>query len=299
MYYLPPVMPGEDIHIIRKGQKGYPRLLAQIADPPEKLYCRGDVALLDSFCIAVVGTRKISDYGRQACRDIVGVLAAADITIVSGLAFGIDAVAHQATLDTEGKTIAVLGAGVGDDTIGPRSNLPLAHDILSHGGLIVSEYAPGSEAHKGTFPVRNRIISGLSRGVLVVEADKESGSLITAKAALDQDRDVFAVPGSIYWPRSVGTNWLIAQGARPVGVGNDVLDCYRLKQEPLPELAVSTEDPVQQSILALLRENGPTHLDAIASSAGFEAHRVMAAIAILELHARICHQGGGIYRTLK
>ena len=284
----------DDILSIDTEDGRYPDLLSRIPDPPKRLYCRGDVTLLGSFCVAVVGTRRASDYGKQACRDIAGGLASSGVTVVSGMALGIDAVAHRAALDADGRTIAVLGSGVDDATMGPPSNIPLAHDILTRGGLIVSEYEPGFPADQWTFPKRNRIISGLSRGVLVVEADQESGSLITAKAALDQDRDVFAVPGSIYWPRSVGTNWLIGQGARPVASAADVLEAYRLRQVPLPGTAVSTPDPVQARILALLHENGPMHLEALASSVD-DASRVMAAVALLELGGTIRHQGGGTY----
>jgi len=280
---------------IEKEDGRYPALLHRIADPPERLYCRGNMALLDSFCVAVVGTRKASEYGTQACRDVAGGLAAAGITVVSGLALGIDATAHRAALDAHGPTIAVLGSGVGDDTMGPPSNIPLAHDILARDGLIISEYPEGFEASAWTFPQRNRIISGISRGVVVIEADKDSGSLITAKSALDQDRDVFAVPGSIYWPRSVGTNWLIAQGGRPVTCANDILESYQLKQIPLPEAVVSTCDPVQTRILALLRENGPMHQEALAASAASDASAVMAALTVLELVGSIRHQGNGTY----
>jgi DNA processing protein len=291
-------MASDAIYIIRKGQPGYPDLLSHIADPPEQLYCRGNISLLDSFCLGVVGTRKASDYGRQATSDIVGVLAGAGITIVSGLASGIDTAAHRATLDAAGKTIAVFGTGVDDPNIYPKDNLALAHEIIAKDGLLVSEYEPGVHGQPWMFPMRNRIISGLSRGVLVVEADKISGSLITAKQALEQNRDVFAVPGSIYWPRSVGTNLLIQQGAKPVATASDILESYQMRQELLPEMAVSTEDPVQQSILALLHTNGPMHLDAIGAGAGFEIPRVMAAIALLEIKSSIRHQGGGIYRLV-
>jgi DNA processing protein len=214
---------------------------------------------------------------------------------VSGLAAGIDSVAHRAALDVHGKTIAVFGTGVDDASIFPVDNVRLAHDIIASDGLLISEFAPGTHGQVWTFPLRNRIISGLSRGVIVIEADKKSGSLITAKSALDQDRDVFAVPGSIYWPRSVGSNWLIQQGARPVLCAADVLESYKLRQVPLPVEALSTSDPVQECILALLRQNGPMHLDSLSAQSGHDAPRAMAAVAMLELIGTIRHQGAGIY----
>jgi DNA processing protein len=280
-----------DITIVRKGDPAYPTLLAQIADPPAQLYCRGNIQLLNSFCVAVVGTRRISDYGRQATTELAGALAAAGITIISGLALGVDAVAHRAALDIGGTTIAVLGAGVGDDTIGPPSNLPLAHDIIVRGGLIVSEYPVGAPAHPGTFPERNRIISGLSHGVVITEADRDSGSLITAHCALDQNRDVFAVPGSIYWPRSIGTNWLISQGARPVVSATDILDQYQL-DTATRQGTVSTDDPLQQDILAILTSEGPATADALASKSGTDAAHTMAALTLLELAGAICRTNG-------
>ena len=284
-----------EIVTIRSDDGRYPSLLKCIADPPAQLYCRGNIALLDSFCIGVVGTRKASDYGRQATADIAGQLAQNGVTIVSGLAAGIDSVAHRAALDAKAHTVAVFGTGVDDASIFPADNLRLAHDIIASDGLLVSEYAEGTHGEVWTFPQRNRIISGLSRGVIVIEADKKSGSLITAKCALDQDRDVFAVPGSIYWPRSVGSNWLIQQGARPVLCAADVLESYKMRQVPLPQQSLSTSDPVQESILALLRQNGPMHLDAIASQSGCEAPRAMAAVSMLELYGLIRHQGAGTY----
>lgn len=289
-----------DIREIRPADGQYPKLLARIADPPAVLYCRGDVSLLDSFCIAVVGTRNMSDYGRQAAADLAGGLAAAGVTVVSGLALGVDAVAHTATLDACGKTIAVLGTGIG--LLSPSSNAALGERIIAEGGLVVSEYPGTTPGGQYTFPMRNRIISGLSRGVLVVEADRRSGSLITAEAALDQDRDVWAVPGSIYWPRSVGANWLIGQGARPATTAHDILEHYRLTAaQPDLDLApapqVSTDDPVQARILALLRERGPTHLETLTADATHDAARVMAAVALLELKGVIRHAGAGIYQV--
>jgi len=288
-------MTDTDITVIGRSDERYPQLLTQIADPPECLYVRGNTAVLDSFCFAVVGTRKASDYGIRVTADIVGQLAAHGLTIVSGLAAGIDSAAHRAALTAGGPTIAVFGTGVDDASIYPTDNVGLAHDILNAGGLLMSEYAPGTHGQQWTFPARNRIISGLSRGVLVIEADRKSGSLITAKSALDQNRDVFAVPGSIYWPRSVGANALIQDGARPVMTAADILESYKLRQVPLPQTDLSTSDPAQECILALLREHGPLHLDTLVTRSGLESSRIMSSIAHLELRDTIAHLGGGTY----
>jgi len=280
---------------IEKEDVLYPDLLKRIADPPSVLYCRGNISLLSTFCFAVVGTRNVSEYGRQVSAELAGNLAAGGITVVSGLALGVDAIAHRAALDAAGRTVAVLGAGVDDACIGPPSNRPLAQRILHEGGCIVSEYPAGFGAHPRTFPARNRIISGLSHGILVIEADRQSGSLITARCALEQDRDVFAVPGSIYWPRSAGTNWLIAQGARPAMSAHSIREHYQLRQESLPELALSTDDPVHAGILALLRTDGPKSLDAIVAATEAQPARVMSAVALLELKGSLIHQSNGMY----
>jgi DNA processing protein len=291
-------MAADDIIIIERSQPEYPELLRHISDPPERLYARGNIALLNSFCFGVVGTRKASDYGLQVTAEIVGQLATNGLTIVSGLAIGIDTAAHRATLAAHGSTIAVFGTGVDDASIYPTDNVKLAHEILDHGGLLISEYEPGIHGQIFTFPARNRIISGISRGILVIEADRKSGSLITAQSALDQNRDVFAVPGSIYWPRSVGANLLIQEGARPVMNASDILQSYKLRQVPLPEQALSTSDPVQECILALLREHGPLHMETLATRSKKDPSLIMTALTLLELRDVITHQGGGIYKLL-
>jgi DNA processing protein len=213
------------------------------------------------------------------------------------LALGVDAIAHRATLDTGGTTVAVLGSGIDDETIGPRQNFSLARDILSKGGAIVSEYEPGSPADKWTFPARNRIISGLSRGVVIVEADIKSGALITARHAADQGRDVFAVPGSIFWPRSSGPNSLIQQGAKAVLAPSDILEEYDL--EPGPQrTTVSTQDPIQTCIAAIL-ENGPLHADGIIASSGLPASQVMISLSMMELAGTVVRTENGHYRIYK
>jgi len=287
------------IKTISLGDSEYSKMLGQISDPPKRLYYRGNISLLNTFTIGIVGTRKLSDYGRSVTIECATSLARAGVTIASGLASGIDSIAHQATLDVNGSTIAVFGTGVDDDSVFPSDNIRLVYNILDGDGLVISEYENGTHGQKFTFPARNRIISGLSHGVLIVEADRKSGSLITARCALDQNRDVFAVPGSIYWPRSVGANWLIQEGAKLVLSPSDILDVYG-KDEALARATgapLSTGDPVRTAILELLNKQGPTHIDKIAAymAESDAAARVLSAIALLELDGTVVHQGGGVY----
>lgn len=282
------------VYELHNGERSYPKQLAALSGAPDTLYCRGDRTLLEASCIAVVGTRQATEYGIEATRRITGMLSRAGLVVVSGLALGIDAVAHRTTLDADGKTIAVLGCGVDDETIGPKQNVPLARDILMNGGLIVSEYPPGTPADKWTFPARNRIISGLSKGVLVTEAAIKSGALITARLAADQGRDVFAVPGGIFWPRSEGPNHLIANGAKTVVSADDILEEYGLTGETRVR-AVSTHDPVQQSIAAIL-DDGPAHTDAIIASVALPASQVIATLSRMELTGLVVSTESGLYR---
>src|SRR3990167_7142442 len=252
---------------IDQKSKRFPQLLAQIADPPKQLYCRGNLELLNSECIGVVGTRKLTSYGKESAQYITRGLATAGFTIVSGLAMGIDAVAHQITLDSGGKTIAVLGGGVDDKSIGPQINYKLAMDILKNHGLIISEYPEGFQANEKTFPQRNRIISGLSKGVLVVEAPLISGALITTRFATEQNRDVFAVPGNIFSPNSKGPNMLIGKGAKPVFSAQDIIDSYyqNMGLDLEPKNKLSTKNPIEKQILGILDENGELSGDDIIS----------------------------------
>lgn len=274
---------------IKQGNKEYPKLLAQIHDPPKQLYCRGNTKLLNSFCLGVVGTRKLTAYGKEAAEHMVSGLAGNNITIVSGLAMGIDAVAHQAALDNDLPTIAVLGGTVDDDGIGPQVNFNLAQDILNNDGLLISEYKKRNEVMPANFAVRDRIISGLCKGVVIVEGAEQSGSLITAKSAADQNRDVFAVPGSIFSPVSKGTNSLIKNGAKLVTSAADILEEYsknpKLKLESKND--ISTKDPVQKKILAILDDKGELTADEIIRESDLETSQVIASLSILELKNKI------------
>ena len=184
--------------------KNYPQLLKQIYDPPKQLYILGTLEKLEKYPLAVVGTRKVSSYGRQVTEQFVRTLGRKGLTIISGLALGVDGLAHQAALEVKAKTIAVLGSGF--DNMYPTAHQKLAQDIVESGGAVITEYPPETPPSKITFPARNRIISGLSLGVLVIDAPERSGALITARAALEQVRDVFAVAGHIDARNSVGTN---------------------------------------------------------------------------------------------
>lgn len=281
------------------GDKNYPKLLAHIADPPKHLYCRGNLDLLNSECIGVVGTRKLTPYGKESAQYITRGLATAGFTIVSGLAMGIDAVAHQTTLDAGSKTIAVLGGGVDDKSIGPQINFKLAMDILKNHGLIISEYPEGFHANEKTFPQRNRIISGLSRGVLIVEADEKSGALITAHCALDQNRDVFAIPGSIFSSRSIGPNDLIKRGAKLVTSVQDIIDEYGHNLSIFNKNGniISTKNPIDRSIIVILEERGEAIADEIISyMPTLNTSDILSSLSVLEINGLIKRSSNGKYR---
>ena len=208
------------IEIVSINEKEYPENLKQIYDPPISLYIRGNKEILNQKNMAIVGCRNCSEYGKKATKYFAYQLAKDKFNIVSGLARGVDSYAHLATLCAKGKTIAVLGNGL--DQIYPKENIRLANEILKNGGAIISEYPLGTKPEKMNFPARNRIISGMSNGVIVVEAKEKSGSLITADFALEQGREVYAVPGNINSVNSVGTNFLIKQGAKIVTHYSDI-----------------------------------------------------------------------------
>ena len=211
-----------EIKTIATEDKEYPKLLKRILEPPKTLYFRGKL-LPNENCFAIVGTRCCSDYGRQMALEIGGDLAESGLTIVSGLAEGIDTYSHLAAVEREKRTIAILGTGLDEKSIYPQSNLKLVKKILEAGGCLISEYPPGTHGTKFTFPERNRIIAGMSLGVLVIEAKKRSGSLITAMWTKRQGKKVFAVPGPIHSSSSKGCHYLIKKGATLVENANDIL----------------------------------------------------------------------------
>jgi DNA processing protein len=211
-------------------EKEYPPSLKEIYDPPALLYYRGSLRPLSQITLAIVGTRKYSPYGKRVTEDIISQLNN-NITIASGLALGIDTITHCACLKHSIPTVAVLGGGIDKATVAPKTNQQVAENIIKAGGCVISEYPFGFTPNKFTFPARNRILAGLSVGTLVIEAQDRSGSLITARCAIENNREVFAIPGDIYSPNSVGTNKFIKLGARLVTSAEDLINGLNIQQE--------------------------------------------------------------------
>ena len=276
-------------------EPGYPSRLRQIYDYPPVLYVKGNLPAEDDSCLAIVGTRRPTIYGRQVTEEIASDLARSRITIVSGLARGIDSVAHRAALDAGGKTIAVFGSGL--DIVYPAENARLAQSIIEHGAL-VSEFPLGVKPRPENFPLRNRIMSGLSHGVLVVEAGEKSGALITAHQAAEQNREVFAIPGSILSPASQGTNRLIQEGAKLVRNYADILEELNLtvvaQQAEIEQFA-----PADEAESAILRQlsSEPNHIDEICRRSGLAMPDVSSTLAMLELKG-IARQVGNMNYVL-
>jgi len=275
----------------------YPPRLKEIIDYPPIIYLRGKLLPEDELSIAVVGTRKITSYGRQTAEEIVSDLSRNKITIISGLAKGTDSVAHKSAIESGGRTIAVFGCGL--DTIYPAENAELAKKIIDHGACI-SEYPLGIRPKAEHFPLRNRIMSGLSLGVLVIEAGEKSGALITADQALGQNREVFAVPGSIFSPYSRGTNNLIQQGAKLVTNYMDVMAELNLaniaQQIEMKEFLPA--DNTESLILKYLNTE-PVHIDEVSRSTGLTSSIVSSTLSILELKGYVKQLGNMNYVLAK
>jgi DNA processing protein len=280
-------------HIITLADSGYPRTLLEIADPPNVLYVRGNPALLQKRGLGVVGSRNATPQGIQTAESFARTLAGNRLVIISGLALGIDAAAHRGALAVGGETIAVIGTGA--DRLYPARNRELALAIAEH-GAIISEFPLGTPVLPANFPRRNRIISGLSCGILVVEAAPESGSLITARLAGEQGREVFAIPGSIHSPVARGCHKLIKQGAKLVETAQDVLE--ELGQ--FTETAESTEqlESASEHPLLLALGHDPCTLDTLAERAGLSAEQLLTELLTLELDGKVSTLPGNRYQRL-
>jgi DNA processing protein len=287
----------QGIKILTWGDEAYPARLKEIDQPPPVLYIRGEYLPDDLFAVAVVGTRKVTPYGRQVTEEIASFLAGNGITVVSGLARGVDAVAHHAALRAGGRTMGILGSGV--DKIYPPEHRALAEQIIERGAL-VSDYAVGTPPDASNFPPRNRIIAGLSLAVVVVEAAETSGALITAEFAAGQGREVFAVPGSILAPQSKGTNRLIQKGAQPLLSPADLMQALDLTRVGAQKTArkILPADEVEARVLTVL-SGEPLHVDEIRNQANLPIEKISAALALMELKGMVRQVGGMNYVAVR
>lgn len=281
--------------VLTLGDPSYPHLLLETADPPLLLYLQGDANLLHTPGLAVVGSRNPTPQGKENARSFSAHLSQAGFTIVSGLALGVDGAAHEGGLSGPGSTVAVIGTGL--DRVYPRRHLELAHRISTQ-GLMVSEYSIGTPPLPPNFPMRNRIIAGLTRGTLVVEAALQSGSLITARLASEAGRDVFAIPGSIHSPQSRGCHALIKQGAKLVDGAQDVLE--ELPLQGLMAPATAEPDPPQESGDPLLQALGfdPVNLDSLVARTGWSAALLNTRLLELEMAGQVARLPGQLFQRV-
>jgi DNA processing protein len=275
----------------------YPLRLTQVADPPPVLFVRGRLLPTDTQAVALVGTRRATAYGHAVAERLSRELSAAGVTVVSGLAKGVDTTAHRAAVQAGGRTIAVLGNGL--DQVYPPDNTNLARQIVeSDAGAVISEFAPGVPPDAVNFPRRNRVISGLSAATVIVEAGERSGALITADFALEQGREVFAVPGSIFSPMSIGPNELIKQGATPITSATDILNVLSPQSSALsPETLARDVPELSPQEMAVWQVLGgePRHVDELARTLGAGAAEISAALTMLELHGLARQVGSMLY----
>jgi DNA processing protein len=284
------------IEVLVLGQAGYPNPLGQIHSAPPIIYMRGQSQILAKKGIAVVGSRKISSYGQDVVDSLVPPLSSLDINIISGMAYGADSAALESCLDHGGTPVAVLASSLVWDEISPRPNLALARRI-SETGCLVSENPPGTIVNKNHFPLRNRIVSGLSLGVLVIEAAERSGSGITARLALEQNREVFAVPGSIFAPNSRGTLELIKQGAKCATSAADIAQEFGWDLGLAAGKKQSSGNPLHKIIHELLAQEAAT-CDALIRKIDYQPHEIIAGLTELEMSGSLRRSGNGVYHNV-
>ncbi|HLF88008.1 MAG TPA: DNA-processing protein DprA [Anaerolineales bacterium] len=285
-----------NVTVLTWDDVAYPSRLREIDQPPPVLYLRGTLTEADEWAVAIVGTRRVTTYGRQVTEQIATNLAQNGITVISGLARGVDSIAHQAALNAGGRTISVLGSGI--DRLYPPENRKLAEQMMEQ-GAVISDYGLGTQPEAGNFPPRNRIIAGLSLAVVVVEASRKSGALITAGFAAEQGREVFAVPGNIFAPQSQGTNQLIQQGAHPMLHPQEILEALELERVTLHReaRAIIPANHLEAQILELIRHEA-LHVDEISVQAQIPIKEVSATLAMMELKGMVRQMGGMHYQAL-
>lgn len=285
----------ENIQVIINTDKRYPCLLKHISDPPFILYAKGDADVLKKTCISIVGTRSNTDYGKRATQMFASGLARNGLVIVSGLALGIDAIAHESTLEAEGKTIAVLASSLEDRYIFPRANYKLAKKIEKN-GCLVSEFPLNTCSFKSHFPLRNRIISGISKATLVVEAGKRSGALITLEQALEQGRDIYIVPGSIFSSKSEGPHRYLKEGAIPAFSVEGILEDFKItdRRNPSPIQMHRAMTAEEEKVLKCI-EGDKIHIDSLAKISKLDVSTVSATLSIMAIDGLVEDFGNGFY----
>jgi len=287
----------KEVTVLTLMDDGYPQLLKEIDQSPPVIYVRGELTPADEFSVAIVGTRRVTAYGQQITRDTSVFLAGHGLTVVSGLARGVDGLAHQQALQAGGRTIAVLGSGV--DVIYPPEHRTLADAIIEN-GAIISDYPLGTQPEGINFPPRNRIMSGLALATVVIEAGERSGALITAEFAVEQGREVFAVPGNVLSPASKGTNQLIQKGAYAMVSPQEILDVLDLSQVDAIKTArqVLPADSTEAKILQVM-DYEPIHIDDICNEVDLAIEKVSAALTMMELKGIVQHVGGMRYTAIR
>ncbi|PIR13074.1 DNA-protecting protein DprA [Candidatus Falkowbacteria bacterium CG11_big_fil_rev_8_21_14_0_20_39_10] len=286
----------ENIKVMIIDDKNYPALLKEIYNYPPLLYYKGELDLNNDFCLAVVGTRKYTPYGQQITGQIVRDLTNNNLAIISGLALGIDTLAHLACLEAGGKTAAVLGSGLDRQSLYPSQNRYLVDKIIAEGGAVISEFPPGTQPLRHNFPQRNRIISGLSLGTLVVEAGEKSGALITANYSLEQNREVFAVPGNIYSESSRGPNKLIKMGAKVVTGAEDIIETLDLSQATaFIETKKIIGDTKEEKVIIPHLSQEPIHINELIRLTKLDTNVINSTLTIMEMKGMVKNLGGMQY----
>jgi len=290
-----------EIKQLKISDKEYPVALKEISSSPEVLYYRGNLgALKYKHAVAIVGTRRCSQYGREATRQITKTLAQAGVTIISGLARGIDTEAHKIALEHNGPTIAVLGTGLDDKSMYPKQNLKLMHKIIEAGGLVLSEYPEGTQGFVGNFPARNRIVAGLSDATVVAEAPQKSGTMITANWAKKFNKKIYAVPGSIFSRLSEGANLLLQNGAKPIFNGAEILEDLKVKKTQKLKATQLNLNDLEKRVLQLIADSASArHVDKIIQKLNVDSNSISIALTSLVLSDLIKETSPNCYVAVK
>ena len=283
----------EDNNTLKLMPEQFPKLLKEIPDPPKQLYLKGKLPDDDTKFLCVVGSRKYSPYGKEVCEELISGLSGYNIAIVSGLALGIDSIAHRAALSARLLTIAIPGSGLNENVLYPSSHRMLAKKIVESGGVLMSEFEPDEEATVYTFPQRNRVMAGMSHAILVIEAVEKSGTLITARLALDYNRDVLTVPGSIFSKNSYGPHTLIRLGSTPITTSDDILLALNINAVEKKQISQDSLSKNEQAVLKLL--DSPLERDTLISELNMKISEANILISTMEIKGLLVERLGEIH----